>query len=79
MDAKKVSISVGKKELATARLIAKQEGLSLSAVFVRGLHLEIAVQKRREALADLVKELPPLSSARKRELWSSWQRKANAA
>ncbi len=79
MDAKKISISVGKKELATARQIAKREGLSLSAVFLRGLEKEIEAQERREALEELVRDVPSVSPRRKREVRASWQRRAKAA
>lgn len=79
MGAKKISISVGKKELAAARHIAKREGLSLSAVFMRGLEREIEAQERRAALEELVRDIPPVSSKRKREVRAGWQRKAKAA
>ncbi len=79
MEAKKISISVGKKELAAARLIAKRAGLSLSAVFMRGLEREIEANERRAALEELVRDMPPVSNKRKREIRASWQRKAKAA
>ncbi len=79
MEAKKISISVGKKQLAAAKLIAKREGLSLSAVFMRGLGREIEALQRREALEELVRDIPPVSSKRKREVRASWQRRAKAA
>jgi hypothetical protein len=79
MDAKKVSISVGRKQLAAAKQIAKREGLSLSAVFMRGLEREIEAEERRTALEELVRDIPPVSPKRKREVRASWQRKTNAA
>jgi hypothetical protein len=79
MDAKKVSISVGKKQLAAAKQIAKREGLSLSAVFMRGLEREIEAEERRAALEELVRDIPPVSSKRKREVRASWERKTKAA
>jgi hypothetical protein len=79
MDAKKISISVGKKPLAAAKEIAKREGLSLSAVFIRGLERELEAEERRAALEELVRDVPPVSSKRKREVRSRWERKTNAA
>jgi hypothetical protein len=79
MEATKISISVGKRELAAARQIAKREGLSLSAVFVRGLTREFEALERREALDALVRDVPAVSIKRKREIRDSWQRKAKAA
>ncbi len=79
MDAKKVSISVGQKELAAARQIAKREGLSLSAVFMRGLEKEIHAEERRIALEKLVRDFPPVGPKRKREIRAGWERKTKAA
>jgi hypothetical protein len=79
MEAKKISISVGKKQLAAAKEIAKREGLSLSAVFVRGLERELEAEARRMALEELVREIPPVSSKRKREIRARWERKTRAA
>lgn len=79
MDAKKISISVGKKQLAAARKIARRDSLSLSAVFVRGLEKEIEAEERRRALEELVREIPPVSSKRKKEIRASWNRKSKAA
>ena len=79
MKATKISISVGAKQLAVAKSIAKREGLSLSAVFVRGLEKEIEEEERRQALAEFVRDLPPISAKRKREIRASWERKTKAA
>lgn len=79
MDAKKVSISVGQKELAAARQIAKRLGLSLSAVFMRGLERELEAEERRAALEKLVRDFPPVSEKRKREIRARWDRKTKAA
>lgn len=79
VQAKKISISVGKEQLAAAKRIAKREGLSLSAVFVRGLERELEAEERRAALEELVRGLPPLSTKRKRELRASRERKTRAA
>lgn len=79
MDAKKISISVGKKQLAAARQIAKRDGLSLSAVFMRGLEREIEAEERRAALEELLHDVPPVSSARKREIRAGWERRARVA
>jgi hypothetical protein len=79
MEAKKISISVGKKQLAAAKRIAKREGLSLSAVFMRGLEREIEADERRAALEELVRDIPPVSRKRKLEIRARWERKTNAA
>jgi hypothetical protein len=79
MEAKKISISVGKAQLAAAKRIAKREGLSLSAVFMRGLDREIEAEERRSALEELARDIPPVSAKRKREVRASWERKSRAA
>jgi hypothetical protein len=79
VEARKISISVGKKQLAAARRIAKREGLSLSAVFMRGLEKELEAEERRAALEELVQGIPPISSERKRAIRASWERKTRAA
>lgn len=79
MQAKKISISVGKDQLAAARRIAKRDGLSLSAVFMRGLERELEAEERRQALEELVRDVPSVSPRRKRELRASWERKTRAA
>ena len=79
MDAKKISISVGAKELAIAKSIASREGVSLSAIFVRGLGREIEAEARRAALEQLVRDVPPVSGPRKREIRAGWKRKPRAA
>lgn len=79
MQAKKISISVGKDQLAAAKRIAKREGLSLSAVFMRGLERELEAEERRQALEELARDTPPVSSKRKREVRASWERKPKAA
>ena len=79
MSAKKISISVGVAQLAAARRIAKRDGLSLSAVFVRGLERELEEDNRRAALVELVRDVPPVSPKRKREIRASWERKTRAA
>jgi hypothetical protein len=79
VDAKKISISVGKRQLAAAKKIASRGGLSLSAVFVRGLEREIEAEERREALDELVRDTPKVSSKRKREIRAQWERKTKAA
>jgi hypothetical protein len=79
MDARKISISVGRTQLATARKIARREGISLSAVFMRGLEKEIEAEERRAALEELVRDLPPISSKRKKEIRAAWSRKSKAA
>jgi len=79
MDARKVSISVGQRELSLARQIAKREGISLSAVFMRGLAREVEAEERRAALASLVRDLPPVSAKRKREVRARWGRSTKAA
>ena len=76
VDAKKISISVGKAQLATAKRIAKREGLSLSAVFVRGLERELEAEERRHALSQLVRDFPAVSAKRKREIRAAWERGA---
>lgn len=76
VDAKKISISVGKAQLATAKRIAKREGLSLSAVFVRGLERELEAEERRHALSELVRDFPAVSAKRKREIRAAWERGA---
>jgi hypothetical protein len=79
VEAKKISISVGKKQLAIARRIAKRDGVSLSAVFMRGLERELEAEARRAALEELVRGVPPVSAKRKRELRASWERRTRAA
>ena len=79
MEARKISISVRKEQLAAAKAIAKREGLSLSAVFVRGLEREIEAEARRVALEELVRDVPPVSTKRKREIRARWERKTTAA
>lgn len=79
VQAKKISISVGKEQLAAAKRIAKRDGLSLSAMFMRGLERELEAEERRAALEELVRDLPPLSNKRKRGLRASWERKTRAA
>ena len=79
MQARKISISVGASQLAAAKRIAKREGISLSAVFMRGLERELEAEERRVALEELVREIPPISSKRKREIRTSWERKTRAA
>lgn len=79
MDAKKISISVGVKPLEAARRIAEQEGISLSAVFMRGLEKEIEAEERRRALEDLVRDFPAVSPKRKKEIRASWSRRTKAA
>jgi hypothetical protein len=79
MDASKISISVGKAQLAAAKRIAKRDGLSLSAVFMRGLERELEAAERRAALEELVHDAPSVSSKRKREIRASWERKTRAA
>lgn len=79
MDAKKISISVGSAQLAAARRIAKREGISLSAVFMRGLERELEAEERRAALEELVRDAPQVSPKRKREIRASWERKTRAA
>ena len=76
MEAKKISISVGKNQLAAARAIAKREGISLSAVFMRGLERELEAEERRAALEELVRDVPPVSAVRKRAIRAGWERKA---
>ena len=79
MQAKKISISVGKKQLVAAQRIAKREGVSLSAVFIRGLERELEAEERRAALEELVQGIPPVSDKRKRAVRASWERKTRAA
>jgi hypothetical protein len=79
MEARKISISIGKAQLAAAKMLAKREGLSLSAVFVRGLARELEAEERRAALDELVRDLPPVTSKRKREVRAAWERKTKAA
>jgi hypothetical protein len=79
MAATKISISVGKAELQLARQIAKRDGLSLSAVFLRGLLREVEAEERRAALEELARDMPPVPAERKRAIRASWQRKAKAA
>jgi hypothetical protein len=79
MGAKKISISVGPTQLAAARRIAKREGISLSAVFIRGLEREIEAVQRRAALEELVRNVPPVSAKRKSEIRASWERTTRAA
>lgn len=79
MSAKKISISVGKKHLAVAKQIAEREGISLSAVFVRGLEREIEAEERRAALEELIHDVPAVSPRRKREVRSRWGGKTKAA
>ena len=79
MDAKKISISVGKQQLAAAKRLAKRNGISLSALFVRGLEKEIEAEERRAALEELVRDIPPVPGKRKREVRASWERKTRAA
>jgi hypothetical protein len=79
MSAKKISISIGAGALAGARRIAKREGISLSALFVRGLERELEEEARRAALEELVRGIPPVSPKRKREIRASWERKTRAA
>jgi hypothetical protein len=79
MDAKKISISVGTAQLGAARGIAKREGISLSAVFMRGLEREIEAEERRSALDELVRDIPRVSTKRKREIRAGWERKTRAA
>ena len=79
MDARKVSISVGQSELTVARQIAKREGISLSAVFMRGLAREVEAEERRAALESLVRDFPPITEKRKREVRARWSRSTKAA
>jgi hypothetical protein len=79
MEARKISISVGKKQLAVAKEIAKREGISLSAVFMRGLEREVQAEERRAALAELVRDVPPVSAKRKKQVRAQWERKTKAA
>jgi hypothetical protein len=79
VSAKKISISVGSTRLALARRIAKREGISLSAVFVRALERELEAEQRRAALDELVRDIPPVSPKRKREIRASWERRTHAA
>lgn len=79
MEATKISISVGKAQLAAAKRVAKREGISLSAVFMRGLEKELEAEERRAALAELVRGVPPVSSKRKRQVRASWERRTKAA
>ena len=79
MEARKISISVGKQQLAVAKQLAKRAGLSLSAVFMRGLERELEAEERRAALAELAREIAPVSSKRKREVRAAWERKTKAA
>lgn len=79
MNAKKISISVGKEQLAAAKKIAKRDGLSLSAVFMRGLGRELEAEERRAALDELVRDIPPVPRERKRAVRASWERKTRAA
>jgi hypothetical protein len=79
MPATKISISVGTKQLRAAREIAKREGISLSAVFLRGLERELEAEMRRAALEDFLHDLPPLSAKRKREIRARWERERKAA
>ena len=79
MGAKKISISVAPRPLAAARRIAKREGISLSAVFVRELEREVEAVERGAALDELARDLPKVSPERKREIRAIWQRKIRAA
>ena len=79
MSATKISISVGKEQLAAARKVARRHGLSLSAVFMRGLERELEAEERRAALEELVRDFPPVSRERKRAVRASWERKTRAA
>ena len=79
MQAKKLSISVGQKQLQAARRIADEEGISLSAVFIRSLAKEIEAEERRRALEELVRDFPAVSPKRKKEIRASWARRTKAA
>jgi uncharacterized membrane protein len=79
MQARKISISVGRELLAAAKRIAKRDRLSLSAVFMRGLERELEADERRAALEELVRNVPPVPNKRKREIRASWERKTKAA
>ena len=79
MPATKISISVGSKQLRAAREIANRDGVSLSAVFLRGLERELEAEERRAALEEFLRDVPKLSSKRKRELRARWERKTKAA
>ena len=78
VQAKKISISVGKRQLALARQIAKREGLSLSAIFIRGLDRELEAEERRAALEELVRDLPPVPREPQRQVRAAWERKTTA-
>jgi hypothetical protein len=75
VDAKKITLSVGSKQLAAAKRIARRDGVSLSAVFIHALERELEADERREALANFVKDLPPLTPKRKRDIRAAWERK----
>ena len=79
MPATKISISVGQRQLRAAREIAKRDGVSLSAVFLRGLERELEAEERRAALEEFLRDMPPLTAKRKRELRARWHRKTKAA
>jgi len=73
MRAKRISISIEGAKLAGARRIAKRDGTSLSAVFLRGLDRELEAEERRAALEELVRESPNVSVERKREIRATWR------
>lgn len=79
MSAKKISISVGSTQLAAARQIAKREGISLSAVFVRALDRELEAEQRRAALEELARDIPPVAAKRKSEIRARWERSSSSA
>lgn len=79
MPATRISIAVGSKQLRAAREIAKRDGVSLSAAFLRGLERELDADERRASLAAFLRDVPPISRKRKRELRARWQRKTKAA
>ncbi|MDP9000050.1 MAG: hypothetical protein M3O46_08065 [Myxococcota bacterium] len=62
MDAKKISISVGKRQLEAARKIARRESLSLSGVFMRGLEKETnpnpTISRRHKSAMPATRALP---------------------
>ena len=78
MASAKVSIAIGREDLAAARRAAKREGLSLSAFFSRAVRAQLEEHERREAGYRLLATFDPAeapSLERQQELLALWQRR----
>ena len=72
----KVSVSVDREKLRLAKALAKEEGVSLSAILARGLQHELEARARLEAALELYGPDGWPTEEERGKLVQSWTRRS---